>query len=81
MCLGRSTSPTPRWHSIASLSLIARVIDGQLEAAEEQHRLLLQARPGSLDNAIVERVVRIYTEEVVSSLSSTSSWIAGAAVR
>lgn len=56
--------PTPRWHPIASLSLIARVIDGQLEAAEEQHRLLLQARPGSLDDAIVERVVRVYTEEV-----------------
>jgi hypothetical protein len=34
--------PTPRWHPIA------RVIDGQLEAAEEQNRLLLQARPGSL---------------------------------
>ena len=56
--------PTPRWHPIASLSLIARVIDGQLEAAEEQHRLLLQARPGSLDDTIVERVVRVYTEEV-----------------
>jgi len=56
--------PTPRWQPIASLSVIARVIDGQLEAAEEQHRLLLQARPGSLDDAIVERVVRVYTEEV-----------------
>jgi len=56
--------PTPRWHPIASLALVARVIDGQLEAAEEQHRLLLQARPVSLDDAIVERVVRVYTEEV-----------------
>src|SRR2546425_8530110 len=56
--------PTPRWHPIASMPLIAHVIDGQLEAAEEQHRLLLQARPGSLDDATVERVVRVYTEEV-----------------
>jgi hypothetical protein len=56
--------PTPRWQPIASLPLIARVIDGQLEAAEEQHRLLRQARPGSLDNATVERVVRVFTEEV-----------------
>jgi len=40
------------------------VIDGQLTGAEEQHRLLLQARPGSLDDATVERVVRVFTEEV-----------------
>src|SRR5712691_3929426 len=56
--------PTPSWQPIASLPLIAHVIDGQLEAAEEQHRLLLQARPGSLDDATVERVVRVYTEAV-----------------
>ncbi len=43
---------------------MARVIDGQLETAEEQHRLLLQAQPGSLDDATVERVVRVFTEEV-----------------
>jgi hypothetical protein len=56
--------PTPRWHPIASLPLIARVIDGQLEAAEEQHRLLLQARPGSLDDATVERVIRVFAEQL-----------------
>jgi hypothetical protein len=56
--------PTPRWHQIGSLPIIAHVIDGQLEAAEEQHRLLRLARPGSLDNATVERVVRVFTEEV-----------------
>ena len=28
------------------------------------HRLLRLARPGSLDNATVERVVRVFTEEV-----------------
>jgi hypothetical protein len=56
--------PTPRWHPIAALPVIASVIDGQLTGAEEQHRLLLQARPGSLDDATVERVVRVFTEEV-----------------
>jgi len=55
--------PTLRWHPIASLPLIAHVIDGQLEGAEEQHRLLLQAKPGALDDATVERVVRVFTEE------------------
>ena len=56
--------PTPRWQPITSLPLIARVIDGQLEVAEEQYRLLLQARPGSRDAATVERVVRVVTDEV-----------------
>ena len=55
--------PTPAWQPIASLPIVAPVIDGQLEAAEEQHRLLRLARPGSLDNATVERVVRVFTEE------------------
>ena len=56
--------PTPRWHPIAALPVIASLIDGQLTGAEEQHRLLLQARPGSLDDATVERGVRVFTEEV-----------------
>ncbi len=56
--------PTPRWQPIAALPLIAHVIDGQLEAAEEQHRLLRLARPGSLDDATVERIVRVFTEQV-----------------
>lgn len=55
---------TPRWQSIAVLPLITRVIDGQLEAAEEQHRLLRLARPGSLDNPTVDRVVQVFAEEV-----------------
>ena len=56
--------PTPCWQQIGSLPIVAHVIDGQLEAAEEQHRLLRLARPGSLDDATVERVVRVFTEEV-----------------
>jgi len=40
------------------------VIDGQLAAVEDQHRMLVTAsgRPGSLDNATVERVVRVFGE-------------------
>src|SRR6266446_3716241 len=56
--------PTPRWQPIAALPLIARVIDDQLEVAKAQYRFLRLAGPGSLDNATVERVVRVYTEEV-----------------
>jgi hypothetical protein len=41
------------------MPLIAHVIDGQLVGAEEQHRLLLQAKPGSLNDATVERVVQV----------------------
>jgi len=54
----------PIWHPITALPTIARLIDGQLEAAEDQVRLLRQAGPGSLDDATVERVVRVFTEEM-----------------
>jgi hypothetical protein len=56
--------PTPRFHPIARLPVIATLVDGQLEGAEEQYQLLLQARPGSLDDATVARVVRVFTEEM-----------------
>ena len=36
---------TPQWQPITQLSLIARVIDGMLESAQEQYRIVLQARP------------------------------------
>ena len=55
---------TPRWHPIGSLPVNARVIDGQLKAAEEQRRLLLQARPGSLDEATIGRVARVFSEQI-----------------
>jgi len=54
----------PIWHPIEAVPAIARLIDGQLEAAEEELRLLRRAGPGSLDDATVERVVRVFTEEM-----------------
>src|ERR1700730_13903402 len=62
--MNRPHKPTPRWQQIGSLPIVAHVIDGPLEAAEGQQGLLRLARPGSLDNATVERVVRVFTEEV-----------------
>lgn len=40
------------------------MIDGQLAAVKDQHRMLVTAagRPYSLDNATVERVVRVFGE-------------------
>ncbi|MGH7748633.1 MAG: hypothetical protein ACREQ5_28320 [Candidatus Dormibacteria bacterium] len=59
-----SGKPTPHFHPITWLSVVAPLVAGQLEGAEEQHRLLLQARPGSLDDATVDRVVRVFSEEL-----------------
>ena len=42
---------------------MAEMIDGMLESAAENYRLLQQARAGSLDDATVERVVRVYTTQ------------------
>ncbi len=54
----------PNWQPISALARVAAVIDGQLAAVEDQHRMLVTAsgRPGSLDNATVERVVRVFGE-------------------
>ncbi len=59
------TPPTPTWQPIARLPLIASVIDGMLQAAEEQYQTLQQARPKPhvLDEATVERVSTVYTTQ------------------
>jgi hypothetical protein len=54
----------PLFHPDSHLSVVAGVIDVQLEDAEEHHRLLLTAAAGSLDGAIVSRIVRVFTEEM-----------------
>ncbi|MBA3439319.1 MAG: hypothetical protein H0T92_05560 [Pyrinomonadaceae bacterium] len=58
-----SQEQTPHWQPVSFLPQIAEMIDGMLESAAENHRLLQQARPGSLDDATVERVVRVYTTQ------------------
>ena len=54
----------PNWQPISALSRVASVIDGQLAAVEDQHRMLVTAagRPYSLDNATVERVAQVFGE-------------------
>jgi hypothetical protein len=53
------------WCPIADLPELADIVDRQLTAAEKYHQILWEARcqPGSLDDAAIERVVRVYTEE------------------
>lgn len=52
----------PTWQPISALGLIASIIDAQLEDARDQHELLLKARPYVLDDATVERLLRVYGE-------------------
>jgi signal transduction histidine kinase len=56
----------PIWHPITALPVIATLVDGQLEGAEEQYQTLQEARwrPGALDDATVERVLRVFSEEM-----------------
>ncbi len=57
--------PTPRWHPVSAIPLIAQALDGMVEAAEPQERNLQQAqqRPYSLDDALVQRVIRVFTTQ------------------
>jgi len=50
------------WQPVAALAMIAEMIDGQLEAGQDQYRTLLEAevRPYRLDDATVARVQRVY---------------------
>ncbi len=54
----------PNWQPIGALARVAAVIDGQLAAVEDQHRMLVTAagRPHSLDDATVDRVARVFGE-------------------
>ncbi len=58
-------SPTPRFHPITALSMIAEAIDGMLSDAETQWQNLDVARdkPYVLDDATIERVIRCYSEQ------------------
>ena len=55
----------PIWCPSSTLPELADIIDRQLAAAEKYREVLREARcqPGSLDDAAIERVVRVYTEE------------------
>jgi hypothetical protein len=55
----------PTFHPISALPLVAAAIDGLLEGAEDQVRLLLEAdqHPYALDDATVARLIRVYNEQ------------------
>lgn len=55
----------PNWQPISQLPLIANMIDGQLESAEEQYESLLKAkdRPHVLDDYTIQRIIRVFTEQ------------------
>jgi hypothetical protein len=55
----------PNWQPISQLPLIAHMIDGMTDSAEEQLVNLQQAeaQPHLLDNATVDRLIRVYTEQ------------------
>lgn len=58
-------SGKPTFHPISALPIVGGVIDGMLESAEEQVRLLLEAdrHPYALDDATVSRLIRVYREQ------------------
>lgn len=55
----------PNWQPLSRLPLIAEMITGMADTAATQRKNLTDAaaRPGVLDNATVERVVRSYTQQ------------------
>jgi len=57
--------PAPNWQPITALPLIASLIDGELADGQEHHASLLSVRdrPYVLDDAIVERSIKLHTEQ------------------
>lgn len=50
----------PNWQPVSFLPNIAEMIDGMLEAVQENQNLLEKAEPASLDQATVSRVISVY---------------------
>jgi hypothetical protein len=57
--------PAPHWQPLTALPLIASLIDGELADGLEHHASLLSVRdrPHVLDDAIVERSIKLHTEQ------------------
>lgn len=62
----KETKQEPAWQPIRNLPLIANLLDGQFETANEQYTNLLQAKtkPHVLDDHTVHRVIHLYTDEL-----------------
>ena len=57
--------PAPHWQPLTALPLIASIIDGELADGQEHHASLLAVRdrPYVLDDATVERSIKLHTEQ------------------
>jgi hypothetical protein len=63
--VSKQSPPQVNWQPISALPLIASMIDGLLEEAEQQYENLQSCRPQShvLDDYTVGRVIKAYTEQ------------------
>ncbi|MBX4262864.1 hypothetical protein KTC96_24180 (plasmid) [Clostridium estertheticum] len=54
------------WHPISMLPMMSTMISGQLEEAKDQYENLLKAqfKPYVLNDEIVERVIKIFSEQL-----------------
>jgi hypothetical protein len=57
--------PAPNWQPLTALPLIASLIDGELADGQEHYATLLSVRdrPYVLDDATVERSIKLHTEQ------------------
>jgi hypothetical protein len=57
--------PAPNWQPLTALPLVASLIDGELADAREHQATLLAVRdrPYVLDDATVERSIKLHTEQ------------------
>ncbi len=57
--------PVPHWQPLTALPLIASLIDGEPADGQEHHATLLSVRdrPQVLDDATVERSLKLHTEQ------------------
>ena len=74
-------SPQPQWQPISMLPTITQAIDGMLESAQNTLSMLRQARPGSLDNYTIGRVVEVYTVPEPGAAGVLAAALAAAGLR
>jgi hypothetical protein len=62
---GGPGQPKPQWQPIEALAMVARHIDGMLQADQEQYETLLEAKPKPyvLDDYTVNRVIAVFTTQ------------------
>ncbi|MGR5978440.1 hypothetical protein ACT7DJ_10870 [Bacillus cereus] len=59
-------TPEPNWQPISALSMIANMIDNQLEDTNEQYTQLLEVnqQPCVLDDYTVCRIIQLHTDQL-----------------